>query len=176
MPFHEISPEVLTAVDDLVQIASPDVAGLGRRAKESLRKRSRLCAHRDPADALHEMFVCLHRDTYIRPHRHPGKVESFHIIQGEVEVLIFDDEGIVRQVVSLGEVSSRKPFYYRLSVPAFHSVLPRTQLVYFHETTNGPFRQGDTIFADWAPPESEPAAASSYLAKLREFLEERAAA
>src|SRR5579871_5272686 len=86
MPFHEISPEVLIAVDDLVQIASPDVAELGRRARESPRKRSRLCAHRDPAETLHEMFVCLHRDTYIRPHKHPGKVESFHIIQGEVDV------------------------------------------------------------------------------------------
>ena len=92
-------------------------------ALDGLRKSSRF-RHRDAAETLHEMFICLHRDTYIRPHKHDGKSESFHIVQGEVDVLIFDGRGKVTQVVSLGEFSSGNPFYYRLAVPAFHCVLP----------------------------------------------------
>src|SRR5262245_27404782 len=137
MPIRENSLEVLVALDDVVEIAGADVLALGRRTAESPRRRSRLCAHRDPEERLHEMFICLQQDTYVRPHKHARKVESFHIVQGEVDVLIFNEEGLIQQVLSLGEFRSQKPFYYRLTVPAFHSVLPRTPLVFFHETTNG---------------------------------------
>ena len=151
MPHHEQSLEVLVAQGDVVQVTACDVLALGSRASASPRRRARLCAHRDAAQTLHEMFICLHRGTYIRPHKHAGKVESFHVIQGEVDVLLFDDEGQVTQVVALGEFGSGKPFYYRLSIAAFHSVVPRTQHVFFHETTNGPFRADDTLYPDWAP-------------------------
>src|SRR6516225_936741 len=109
MPIRENSPEVLVALDDVVEIAGPDVLALGRRTAESPRRRSRLCAHRDPAETLHEMFICLEQDTYIGPHKHAGKVESFHIVQGEADVLIFSEEGRIQQVVSLGEFRSERP-------------------------------------------------------------------
>ena len=42
----------------------------------------------------------------------------------------------------------------------------RSERVIFHETTNGPFRREDTIFAPWAPEESDEAAGARFLSSL----------
>lgn len=176
MKILEKSPEVLVLQDDIVQVSAAEVLNLGPRADASPRRRARLCAHRDSAETLHEMFICLHHETYVRPHKHPGKVESFHIVQGEVDVVILDDDGGIQEVVRLGEFRSAKRFYYRLAIPAYHTVLPRTERAFFHEITNGPFRQGDTLFPDWAPPDDQPAAVAAYLKQLRGRIDQEAAA
>ena len=98
----------------------------------------------------------------------PERSESFHIVQGEVDVLIFDDRGPVsQQVVSLGEFSSRKPFYYRQAVPAFHCVLPRTPS--HSSMRQPPARSGRVIrsFPTSAPAENESEAVATYLGRLR---------
>jgi len=170
------SNEVFVIEDDVAEVTRQDVLALKPFAGASPRKRSRLCAHRDSSESLHEMFIALHRDTYVRAHKHPTKVESFHIVQGEVDVVLFDDEGNIRQVVSLREFASGKPFYYRLNIPAYHTVLPRTEYALFHEITNGPFRQGDTLFPEWAPPDDQPDAAVQYIAALRRRVADKAVA
>ena len=160
------SPEVLVATGGGVQLSAEEVADVVARATHSPRKRARLCAHLSPGDTLHEMVICLARGTYIRPHRHAGKSESFHIIEGELDVVLFDDTGAVTEVIHMGPYHSGKAFYYRLMEPAFHTVLVNTPHVLFHETTNGPFDPADTEFAAWAPCEGN-AGADAYIETLR---------
>lgn len=161
------SPEVLIATGGVVRVSATDVEELVSRATRSNRRRARLCTHPAPDDALHEMMICLARETYIRPHRHAGKSESFHIITGELDVILFDDAGTVADVIRMGPYGSGKAFFYRLMEPAFHTVLVRTPHVLFHETTNGPFAPGETEFAEWAPREGDPEALR-YIDRLRQ--------
>jgi len=161
-----VTEEVLVATGGVVRVAAADLAEIRGRGACGPRKRARLCAHRTPVDPLHEMLICLARGTYIRPHRHPGKSESFHLIEGELDVVLFDDCGEVREVVRMGTYASGKTFFYRLGKPWFHMVLVNTPHVLLHETTNGPFDPADTEFAPWAPAEGDPASAG-FVARVR---------
>jgi cupin fold WbuC family metalloprotein len=155
MSIRATSDEVFVATGGIVQLRSGDVAEVVRKGTTNVRKRARLCAHPGPEDRLHEMLIVLDRGTYIRPHRHGSKAESFHIIEGELDVVVYHDNGAVRDVIRMGPYSSGKVFYYRIMEPCYHSVLINTPYALFHETTNGPFHSGDTEFAPWAPAEGD---------------------
>ena len=153
MRIRERSKEVLVIDDPIIKVERADLSILAERLPESKKGRVRLCAHPDVSDLLHEMLILLDKDTYVRPHRHLNKVESFHIIEGEVDVVIFDENGAVKELVQMGEYHSGKKFYYRLSQALYHTVLIRSETVLYHETTNGPFNKSDTLYAPWAPAE-----------------------
>jgi cupin fold WbuC family metalloprotein len=162
----EINKEVYVADEPIARIGPADIAFLKERLKEAPRGRVRICVHASNSDLLHEMIIALDRSTYIRPHKHPAKSESFHLIEGAVDVVAFDDGGQIREVIQLGEPTSGRSFFYRMSGPVFHTLIIRSELLILHETTNGPFQKGDAVFADWAPAETEPAAAGAYMAGL----------
>jgi len=157
---------VFLATGGVVRVAAADLAPVVDGGIQSPRKRARLCAHPGATDTLHEMLICLAQGTYVRPHRHTGKSESFHIIEGELDVVLFRHDGGIREVIRMGPYATGKPFFYRLMEPCFHTVLVSTPHVLFHETTNGPFDPADTEFASWAPAEGTPAA-EAYLDTLR---------
>ena len=159
MTIRATSDEVFVATGGIVQVRPGDVAEVVRKGTTNARKRARLCAHPGPEDRLHEMLIVLDRGTYIRPHRHGGKAESFHIIEGELDVVVYHDDGAIREVIRMGPYGSGKVFYYRIMEPCYHSVLINTAYALFHETTNGPFQRGETEFAPWSPAEGDPAVA-----------------
>ncbi len=167
MRLKQQSKEVLLADEKIVRVGQSDIAALQTALAQSNRGRSRICAHRDASDALHEMLIVLSSASYIRPHKHSGKSESFHIIVGELDVVIFDDQGGIEDVVQMGCYASGRNFFYRLADPRFHSVLVRTATVIFHETTNGPFKREDTQFANWSPAEAELDAVADYVRQLK---------
>jgi cupin fold WbuC family metalloprotein len=168
MQRRELSSEVHVAEGSVVVVRSADLAFLRDRARDSCQRRARLCVHPDSHDRLHEMFIVLDRDSYVRPHRHGRKSESFHVVEGEIDVFLFADDGSVRSVVHLGDPLSGKPFYYRLQDNTFHTPVVVGSSALFHETTNGPFDRTDTEFAPWAPDEADSTAAA-YLEHLRCF-------
>ncbi len=168
MRLKRLNPEVAIAEEKIVKIARSDVTELAQAASTSHLGRSRICAHKEATDSLHEMIIALRRESYIRPHKHFGKSESFHIVQGEVDIIVFDDAGEIYDVIELGEFGSSRNFYYRLADPLFHTLLIRTEQVIFHETTNGPFRKEDAVFAPWSPEESDTRAAEVFMRQLNE--------
>jgi len=145
------SDEVLYPAEDVVVLDARTLEELKRLAMLNPRKRVRLCGHRSPDDLLHEMFIIHTRDTYVRPHKHLGKAESFSILEGEVDVVLFEEDGRIARTIPMGAPGSGKPFYYRLADPIFHTLLIRTDFLVFHEATEGPFRREQTVFAPWAP-------------------------
>ena len=94
-------------------------------------------------------------DAYVRPHKHIGKSESFHVIEGLLLVVVFDDEGSKIEDIPMGDMHSGELFYYRLPANLYHTVIPQQDFVVFHEVTNGPFDRSDTVFAPWAPAEDD---------------------
>lgn len=153
IPTRKESDEVLYPREEVVVVESADLTQLKRLALLNPRQRIRLCTHRTPGDRLHEMFIVHTSNCYVRPHKHLGKAESMAILEGEVDVVLFHDDGTIRQVIKMGDCSSGKLFYYRLSEPVYHTLIIRTQFLVFHEITEGPFLREDTVFPDWAPEE-----------------------
>lgn len=169
MHAKEFNEEVLFANDQVVKVGRQDIEFLKKRAACNRRKRIRLCTHKDIDDKLHEMLIVHTKDTYVRPHKHLNKSESFHVIEGSVDVVIFNEVGNVVEVIQMGDYSSGHRFYYRMSNSYYHTPLIRSDVLIFHEVTNGPFKRSDTIFAPWSPEENDSAA-------VKEFMEQMARA
>ena len=170
MKFEEINTEILYTREAITKVDREDINMLKDRALRNDRKRARLCCHTDSGDPLHEMLIVLAKGAYFRPHKHIQKSESFHIIDGELKVVIFDEDGKVTEVIGMGDYTSKEKFYYRLSESCFHTVIPVSYLVVFHETTNGPFRREDIVFAPWAPADDEEDKQADYLNSLTAHL------
>jgi cupin fold WbuC family metalloprotein len=159
------SAEVLYPEEDVVTVTAADLDELKKLALQNPRQRVRLCAHRSPQDNLHEMFIVHTPDCYVRPHKHLGKAESMAVLEGEVDVVLFNEDGSIRQIIQMGAPGSGKIFYQRLSDPIFHTLIIRTPFLVFHESTEGPFRRESTIFPKWAPAE-EGATAIGFINKI----------
>jgi len=163
----EINEEVFTTSDSIAKVSKKDIEWLKAKALGNSRERVRLCAHQRVEDAVHEMLIVHTKGTYIRPHMHPNKSESFHIIEGALDILVFDDFGAIIEVVNMGEYSSGDQFFWRLSESYFHTVIPRSDLVIFHETTSGPFvRETSNVPASWSPVEDEIELINGYTKEL----------
>jgi cupin fold WbuC family metalloprotein len=131
-------------------------------------RRTRVCTHSDPDDLLHEMMIVLDRSGYVRPHRHPGKAESLHVLEGHAKLVLFDDDGSLRKIVSLRPYGEGGVWYYRIADPVFHTLLIESESFTFHETTTGPFSADSSEFASWAPAPEDLTAADAYVKTLWE--------
>jgi cupin fold WbuC family metalloprotein len=160
------SAELYLAEGPIAKLGQDDMQLLRQGAANSPRGRVRINAHPSDDDMLHEMFIAIQRNSYIRPHLHPGKSEAFHIVQGEVDIVVFQEDGSVREVVPLGDGNSGRAFYYRMSQPFFHTLLIRSDILIVHEITNGPFLRGGTRFASFAPEESDAGGIADYMRQL----------
>ena len=164
------SAEVLYATESVVRIDAIYIEGLKKEALKNPRSRIRLCTHQSTDDPVHEMLIVHTQDTYVRPHAHVGKTESFHMIEGELDVVLFDPEGNIREIVELGLSGSGRCFYYRLQEETIHTVMIRTPVAIFHETTKGPFKREETLFPNWAPDEHDGKAIRDYVVNLQSRL------
>lgn len=166
MKYRVQNPEVFYTEEIVTSVDRPAIEGLKRLAVQNPGRRVRICAHDTTENALHEMLIVMERGVYIRPHKHPGKSESAHIVEGVVDVVVFGEEGGIADVVRMGDYASGKTFYYRMAKPLFHSLIVRSDFLVFHETTNGPFDGKNTIFAPWAPDGGDANAVDDYIAGI----------
>lgn len=148
-----ISHEVLYSREPILAVTRKHIAFLRCLAAESSLGRARICAHRTPGDPVHEMLIAVEKRSYIRPHKHLSKSESFHMIEGAMDILIFSDNGALGKVIPMSAYADSGCFYYRLCEPHFHTMLLRSDWVLFHETTTGPFEPHESVGAPWAPDE-----------------------
>ncbi len=166
MPLIQKSPEVFLAEGPISAVGPEELNTLRAAVAASPRRRARINAHPDGEDALHEMIIAIDPASYIRPHKHPAKSEAFHIVEGEVDIVVFTDDGEIDRVVELGAPGGARSFYYRMSEPFFHTLIIRSDLLIVHEITNGPFRPEGTMFAGFAPEDKDTEKAAAYQADL----------
>ncbi|WP_186498488.1 WbuC family cupin fold metalloprotein [Synechococcus sp. A15-24] len=128
--FHVTGP-ILCLTDEMIDALLVECSSASK-------KRARINFHPSNKSNVQEMIVALHKSTQIDPHRHLNKSESFHVIQGDVSVAILKEETFEPvQLIHLSAGSSH--CYYRLNEPLYHLVVPMTEFVVMHETTEGPF-------------------------------------
>ena len=145
-----------------------DQLSLEASASERLRKNLNL--HDDYADPCQRLFIAMEPGTYIRPHRHtdPPKPECFMAARGKLALVVFDDDGEVKQVISFGDGCDT----LAIDLPAgeWHSIIVIEPGSIFFETKPGPYvAMSDKDFAPWAPEENSPEV-GSYLSVLTEIV------
>ena len=129
-------------------------------------KNVRLCLHSAPEDNQHDMIILERKGTLYRPHRHPGKAETFHVVEGRMAVFNFDAKGEPAEVgvVHPGEI-------YRLDLKHYHTVMPLDDFVIYHEAKVGPFLgDDDFIFPPWGPRAGDDAAMREFFARCNGLL------
>ena len=134
---------------DTIYIDRKKLEELKILAQKDPNKRARICLHKDDGEMVQEMIIAFCKDSYIRPHRHTDKSESYHIIEGRIEIIFYNDSGIEIDKVVLSDKIDEHPFLFRISNSAWHTVVPKSDFVIIHEVTKGPFNKNSSEFADW---------------------------
>src|SRR3989338_2671222 len=171
-----ISKEVYVADERIVNLGAKEIEFLKSQVYQNERKRVRLCAHKNVEDKLHEMFVVYVKETYVRSNKHIKKEESLHIIEGAADFVFFDEEGNITNVVPLGNYSSGRQFYCRIPESVYHTFIIRSDIIVIHESTPGPFRREDTVFASWAPEEGDRIRVEKFMNELEKKVSDLVAA
>ncbi len=146
---------------------------LSQEAFGSERLRKNLNLHDDYAEPCQRLFIAMEPGTYIRPHRHtdPPKPECFMAVRGRLALLVFEDDGEVRDVIPFGVGCET----LAIDLPAgeWHSIIVLEPQSVFFETKPGPYVAiSDKDFAPWAPEENS-AEVKQYLATLKKLVSAR---
>lgn len=164
--FEQVNQEVILAKTPIVTIGEAEVNLLKGMVMRAKRKTVRICMHKSTGNAVQEMLILHSRETYIRPHKHPGKSVSYHIVEGNMDMVLFDEHGAIVDAVPLGEYGSRRNFYYRLEEDFYYLPFVKSDFLLFHETIRGPFKKSDTVFAPWAAEDDDVAGAAQFRKEL----------
>ena len=135
--------------------------------KESSNKKKddvRVCMHMDSKSDFHDMVILQRKGCYRRPHKHLNKGETWHIIEGAMAVFVFNDFG---HIIDKRILSPSDMFLYRLDKNMYHTAIPLSKYVIYHESKLGPFlKNNDSIYPDWSPVAGE--SSDAYQLKLLE--------
>jgi cupin fold WbuC family metalloprotein len=154
---------VFRNVGPIIEVDDATIDMLIEAAGAEPKRRARLNMHNADDDLIHEMIIAFRKDSLNMPHRHVGKSESMHIMRGCVHVVTFDDAGNQLRRIRLEcphELNPPTiPSVFRMAAPIWHTVIPLSEVVVVHETTNGPFVPGKNMeIPPWAPAETDLAA------------------
>jgi cupin fold WbuC family metalloprotein len=152
--------------DDIFTVSEHMMIELKREAKKDPKGVVRICLHRNKSDVVQEMIIAMRNGSYIRPHKHINRTESFHIIEGNITLLFFDNDGNVNRKIDMSSKESKKPFIYRLSSNIFHMVIIQSKLAIIHEVVTGPFGESNSEFAAWSPKKEDKAGIHAFLERL----------
>jgi cupin fold WbuC family metalloprotein len=161
-----VSPEIVYSDGGFLAVDHSIIALLKEKAGKSTRRRCRLCFHAGEDASQQEMLIVMHRSSYVRPHRHIGKMETMTLIEGTCDALLFDEAGSVTEAIAMSPATEGGSFFYRMPDRVFHTLIFRSEWIVFLETTIGPFDRAMTETPEWAPPETDAVAGLAYLSGL----------
>jgi len=165
------SKEVILSDEKIVTLNNADISNLIKLAKKNIGDKIRFCSHSKPSELIHEMFIIHPKDMYIRPHKHTNRLESMLVLSGEVDYILFDDNGNIDEIINMGDINSGKDFYISVKESKYHSMIVKSNNLVFLEITNGPFNKSDSEFAIWSPKVSEEDKAIAYLNSIKKTIQ-----
>lgn len=146
-----------TIIDDLLN-----------KAGASIRKRSAYNIHESFHDPIQRYLVASKIDSYFRPHRHRSVFELAFVFRGKFDVILFDDNALVTDRISLGPDAENIGF--ELPPNVWHTWIPMTDGSIFLEVKEGPYDPTSGIeFASWSPPEGD-GRVSDFLPAMRNLI------
>src|SRR5258708_14901111 len=115
------------------------------KATQSPRLRMHHNCHLDPGETVHRFLNVLIQGTYVRPHRHifPPKSETLILLEGELDLITFEDDGAISYRCRLsGTSGSHLSRGADLAAGIWHTVLVLTKRVVCFEFKPVPWEGG----------------------------------
>jgi cupin fold WbuC family metalloprotein len=148
---------------NLIKIDEKVINDLKKKAMENKDGKFRLCLQHSSQDSLHEMFIVRPKGDYGRPDKHLYTTESHTIVDGAMLVIIFGEDGQIREVF---ELSKEHYHTYRIDTNTYHMQIPLTEQVVYYEVKLGPFTDKSNIFPEWAPDLQDTEKVTAYMKEL----------
>ena len=141
---------VIRVNKDVFFLDEKNINELKNIAQKHPLKRSRYCLHQSDESIVHEMIIVAHKSSKLEAHRHPdNKPESYHVLEGELKVKVFNDDGSVQYEKILS--AKTHPKMYKINGNVWHQPIPLTEWVIYHEVATGPFiKERDVKYANWS--------------------------
>lgn len=141
----------------MIKIDSQLLDAVTATAKASPRLRMNHNFHPALDDPVQRLLNALEPWTYIRPHKHVTKEESFVLLRGSVLAVVFNDDGSIRDHCVLNAPSGN--FGVEFEENAFHMLTALESGSVVYEIKEGPFvPHTEASSAPWAPREGSPEA------------------
>jgi cupin fold WbuC family metalloprotein len=144
----------------LKNITTNDLHELAGKAADSERLRAHMNVH-DALDAnVQRLFIATEPETYMRPHRHPEahKWEFFVVLEGAIDLLIFEEDGSLKQRIPMAPNQTRA-----VEVPpgTWHAYACQQSGTLALEVKEGAYiPTPEADFAPWSPAENTEGAAA----------------
>lgn len=134
-------------------ITNKDLDLLAEQAAHSDRLRTHLNVHETLDAAVQRLFIATEPGTYMRPHRHPQphKWELLLLVSGKIDLLLFDNNGILTQRECLSDSDVRAVEIQPNTWHAYSCQQPGTVVIEIKEGAYIPTAPED--FAPWSPEE-----------------------
>jgi len=152
----------------MIRITTELIDQVVDQARNSPRLRMNYNFHADLADPVQRLLNALEPWTYIRPHKHTTKEESFVLLRGTILAVVFNNDGSIRDHAILSRETGILGIEFEENSYHMLTSLETGSVVY--EIKEGPFvphTEGSS--APWAPQEGTPEA-KGFLTKTFEEL------
>jgi len=135
-------------------------------AASTQRRRANLNVHAELDANVQRLFIATQPDTYMRPHRHAEahKWEFFIVLEGKIDLLVFDDAGALLQRIEMSGEQTRAVEVPPGTWHAYVCMQANTLAMEIKEGAYIPTREQD--FAAWSPAENTDRAAE-YVERMR---------
>ncbi len=134
------------------------------QARTSPRLRMNYNFHPELSDPVQRLLNALEPWTYIRPHKHPTKEESFVLLRGTVLAVSFNDDGTISDYAILSSKTGILGIEFEEN--CFHMLTSLETGSAVYEIKEGPFvPHTEGRSAPWSPKEGTPEA-KEFLAKV----------
>lgn len=134
-----------------------------QQASETPRLRCAYNLHQSHSENAQRVVIAMQPGSYVRPHLHqqPQPFELCILLQGSLDMLLFDVDGTVTQRITLSAGASVPAL--EIGAGQYHSLVATAPGAVFIEIKQGPFDPAaPRYFADWAPEEHTAAAEPFY--------------
>jgi cupin fold WbuC family metalloprotein len=152
----------------MIRITNEFIDKVVEQARTSPRLRMNYNFHPELSDPVQRLLNALEPWTYIRPHKHFTKEESFVLLRGTVLAVVFNDDGTIRDHAVLSTSSGILGVEFEENSYHMLTSLETGSVVY--EIKEGPFiphTEGSS--APWSPKEGIPEAKEFLLKVFREL-------
>lgn len=138
------------------------------QAKENPRLRMNYNFHATMDAPIHRLLNALEPGTYLPPHRHRDKEETYLVLRGSLLAFFYDEAGDVTEKVLLNPSEGK----YGLEIPpcTWHSIVALESGTVIFEIKKGPYSPlSPEDLASWAPAASDEEGAKGFMKRMLEL-------
>ena len=152
----------------MIKITSEIIDNVILQARTSPRLRMNYNFHPELSDPVQRLLNALEPWTYIRPHKHTTKEESFVLLRGTILAVSFNDDGTIRDPAVLNQETGIQGIEFEEN--CFHMLTALETGSAVFEIKEGPYvPHSEESSAPWAPKEGTPET-KEFLARVFEEL------